>query len=87
MKIAILVTASLFTVLAGTSQETDTSVRCKPMNVMMGVFKAEPVKPDRLPETLVLPKSQIEGTGPAVLIPNCRGTETKRHKKDRYPFA
>jgi hypothetical protein len=87
MKITLLVAAGMFTVPVGASQESDMSVRCKPMNVMMGVYKAEPIKPDRLPGTLLSPKVKIDGTGPAVLIPNCRGTQTKRRKKEHYPFA
>ena len=87
MKIRFLVAASLFTVPAGAFQHSNMSDRCKPMDVMMGVHKAEPVKPERSPEAILLPKAQIESTGPAVLIPSCRGEETKPRKKDDFSLA
>lgn len=87
MKIRFLVATSLFAMPAGAFQDSNVSDRCEPMDVMMGVHKAEPVKPERSPKSILLPKAQIESTGPAVLIPNCRGEETKRRKKDEYSLA
>jgi hypothetical protein len=61
--------------------------RCKPIDVMMIVHKAEPDKPDRSPDTPLLPKVQAESTGPAVLIPNCKNEDRMRRKKSDYPLA
>lgn len=87
MKTMFLVAASLFAVPTSASEDANMSDRCKPMGVMMGVHKAEPVKPERSPKAILLPKAQIESTGPAVLIPDCKSEETKRRKKDDYPLA
>lgn len=87
MKIRFLVTASIFAVPVCAFQDRDTSDRCKPLNVMMGVHRADPVMTDRSPKAPLLPKVQIESTGPAVLIPNCRDEDTKRRKKGEYPLA
>ena len=87
MKITFLVAASLLAVPADASQDRNTSDRCKPMDVMMGVYKAGPVKPEGSPKAILLPKAQIESTGPAVLIPSCKKAEPKRRKKNDYPLA
>jgi hypothetical protein len=87
MKIRFLVVASIFAVPVCAFQDRDTSDRCKPMDAMMGVHKAEPDKPDRSPKAPLLPKAQMESTGPAVLIPNCKDEGTKRRKKVDYPLA
>ena len=87
MKIRFLVAASLFAVPVGAYHDNNMSDRCKPMDIMMGVHKAEPSRPEGFPNTTILPKAQTESPGPAVLIPNCRGEETKRRKKDDYPLA
>jgi hypothetical protein len=57
------------------------------MDIMMGVHKAEPVTPDRIPDMPLVPKTKRESTGPAVLIPNCREEEPRRRKKGDYPLA
>ena len=87
MKVQFLVAASLSAVPASAFQDTDLSDRCKQMGVMMGVHKAEPIKPEPPPKPPWLPKAQIETTGPAVLIPNCKDEDTKRRKKGDYPMA
>lgn len=87
MKIRFLVAASIFAVPVGAFQDRDTSAHCKPMNVMMGVNKDEPDKPDRSFKAPLLPKVQNESKGPAVLIPGCRDEDTKRRKKGDYPLA
>ena len=87
MKIRFLVVASLFAVPVCAVQDGDTSDRCKPMDMMMGVHRAEPDKPDRSPNAPLLPKAQNESTGPAVLIPNCKNEDMKRRKKGDYPLA
>jgi hypothetical protein len=87
MKISFLVAASIFTVPVCAFQDRDNSDGCKSMDVMMGVHKAEPVKPDLSPNLPLLPKVQMESTGPAVLIPNCKDEDAKRHKKGDYPLA
>ena len=87
MKIRFLVAASLFAVPVCAFQDRDTLDRCKPMDVMMGVHKADPVKPEGSPNAPLLPKAQNESTGPAVLIPSCREEESKRRKTGDYPLA
>lgn len=87
MKIRFLVAASIFAVPVSAFQDRDTADSCKAMDVMMGVHKAEPVKPERSPKAPLLPKNQMESTGPAVLIPNCKDEDAKRHKKGDYPLA
>jgi len=87
MKIRFVVAVSIFAAPVCAFQDRDTADRCKPMDVMMGVHKAEPVKPDLSPRAPLLPKVQRESTGPAVLIPSCREEESKRRKKDDYPLA
>jgi hypothetical protein len=87
MKIRFLVAASIFAVPVCAFQDRNTSDRCKSMDAMMGVHKVEPDKPDRSPKAPLLPKIQMESTGPAVLIPNCKDEDAKRHKKGDYPLA
>jgi hypothetical protein len=87
MKIRFLFAASIFAVPVCAVQDRDTADSCKSLDVMMGVHKAEPVKPDRSPKVPLLPKVQRESTGPAVLIPNCKEEASKRRKKDDYPLA
>lgn len=87
MKIMFLITASLVTVPAGAVQDSDRTDSCKAMDVMMGAHRAELVKPDRSTQGVILPKAQIEGTGPAVLAPNCKQQEKKRRRKNDYPMA
>jgi len=87
MKIRFLAVVSIFAVPVCAFQDRDNSDGCKSMDVMMGVHKAEPVKPDRTPKVPLLPKVQMESTGPAVLIPNCKDEITKRRKKVDYPLA
>ncbi len=87
MKIMLLALASLSALPIHASQDRTTSDRCQQMNIMMGVHKAEPVTPDRIPETPLVPKSKRESTGPAVLIPNCSEEESRRRKKGDYPLA
>jgi len=87
MKIIFLVAASIFAVPVCAFQDRDTADSCKAMDAKMGVHKAEPVKPDRSPKVPLLPKVQMESTGPAVLIPNCKDEVTKRRKKGDYPLA
>lgn len=87
MKIMFLVTASLIAVPAGAFQDSDRTDSCKAMDVMMGVHRAEPVKPDRSTQGVILPRAQIEGKSPAVLAPNCMREEKKRRRKNDYPMA
>jgi hypothetical protein len=87
MKIRFLVIASLFAAPVCAVQDRDASDRCKPMDVMMGVHNAEPVKPEGPPKALLLPKAQIDNTGPAVLTPICKKEDSKRRKKYDYPLA
>lgn len=87
MKTVFLVAASLLAVPAGASQDSNMADRCKAMDVLMGVHKAAPVKPEQSPKAILLPKAQIESTGPAVLIPNCQDEGKERRKKDDYPLA
>lgn len=87
MEIKFLVAASLSTMPAIALQDPDMSDRCKPMGIMMGVHKAEPFKPEEPPKPSMLPKAQIETTGPAVLIPNCKDEYIKRRKKGDHPLA
>lgn len=82
MKIRFLVVASLFAMPVSAVQD-----RCKPMDVMMGVFKAKPVKPEGASKAILLPKAQIESTGPAVLRPSCKKAEPKRRRKNDFPLA
>ena len=87
MKMILLAIASLSALPVCASQDRNTSDRCQQMNIMMGVHKAEPVTPDRIPEAPLVPKTKRESTGPAVLIPNCRNEESRRRKKGDYPLA
>lgn len=87
MKIRFLIAASLFAVPVCAFQDRDTADSCKPMDVMMGVHKAEPVMPDEFPKAPLLSKAQNESTGPAVLIPNCKNDDMKPRKKGDYPLA
>ena len=87
MKIRFLVAASLFAVPVCAVQDRDAADRCNAMDVLMGVHKAEPVKPDLSPKAPLLPKAQMESTGPAVLIPYCKDEDTKRRKKADYPLV
>lgn len=87
MKIRFLAVVSIFAVPVCAFQDRDNSDGCKSMDVMMSVHKAEPVKPDLYPRAPLLPKVQMESTGPAVLIPVCREKESKRHKRDDNPLA
>lgn len=87
MKTRVLVAASIFAVPVCAFKDGDTSDRCKPMDAMMGVHKAEPDKPDRSPNAPLLPGAQNESTGPAVLTPNCKNENMKRRKKGDYPLA
>ena len=87
MKIMFLVAASVLAVPAGAFQDRNTSDRCKPMDVMMGAHKTEPIMPERSTKGIILPKAQIESTGPAVLAPNCRREETRQRRKNDYPMA
>ncbi len=87
MKIRFLVIASMIAAPVCAVRDRNTSDRCKPMDVMMGVHKAEPVKPEGSLKAPLLPKAHIDSKGPAVLIPNCREEESKRRKKDDYPLA
>jgi hypothetical protein len=87
MKIMLLVAASLLAVPAGAFQDRTTSDRCKPINVMMGAYKTEPVMPERSTKGIIMPNAQIESTGPAVLAPDCRREETRRRRKNDYPMA
>ena len=87
MKLIFLVAAILVAVPAGAFQDRNTSDRCTPMDVMMGAHKTEPITPERSTKGIILPKVQIESTGPAVLAPNCPRVETKRRRKNDYPMA
>lgn len=87
MKIRVLVAVSISTVPVCAFQDRDTADSCKAMNVMVGVHKAEPAKPDGPPDAPLLPKVQRDNTGPSVLIPSCREEGLKRRKKDDYPLA
>ena len=87
MKILLLAMAGIFVLPTYASQVRNQSDRCQPMDIMMGVHKAEPVTPDRIPETPLVPKTKKESTGPAVLIPNCKEEESRRRKKGDYPLA
>jgi hypothetical protein len=87
MKIRLLVVASMFAVPVCAVQDGNTSERCKPMDVMMGVHKAEPDKPDRSANAPLLPKAQNESPGPAVLIPSCKNEDRNGRKKGDYPLA
>lgn len=87
MKIRFLAVVSIFALPVYAFQDRDASDPCKPMDVMMGVHKAEPDKPDRSPYAPLFPKVQNESTDPAVLIPNCKNDDTKRRKKGDYPLA
>ena len=87
MKVMFLVAASLLAVPAGAFQDRNTSDRCDAMDVRMGAYKTAPITPERSTQGVILPKAQIEGTGPAVLAPNCRREEKKRRRKNDYPMA
>lgn len=87
MKISFLVAASIFAAPVCAAEDRDASDRCKPMDVMMGVHKAEPVNPDGPIAAPLLPKAQTESTGPAVLTPYCEEENSKRRKKGSYPLA
>jgi hypothetical protein len=87
MKIRFLLAASILATPVCAFQDRDMSDRCKPMDVLMGVHKAEPIKPEGPTKAILLPKTKMDSTGPAVLIPNCRDEESKRRKKDDYPLA
>lgn len=87
MRISFLVAASMFAVPVWAFEDGNTSDRCKPIDVMMGVHRVEPDKPDGSPKAPILPKSQHESTGPAVLIPHCKDGDTKRRKEGDYPLA
>lgn len=87
MKIRFLVAVSIFSVPVCAFQDRDMSDRCKPMEATMGVHKAEPVKPEGPLAAPLLPKTQKESTGPAVLTPYCKDEDTKRRKKGSFPLA
>ena len=87
MKMMLLAVASLSALPIYASQDRTASDRCQQMDIMMGVHKAEPVTPDRIPEMPLVPKTKRESTGPAVLIPNCRKEDPRRRKKGDYPLA
>jgi hypothetical protein len=87
MKIMFLVVASLCAGPAGAVQDRSMSDRCDAMDVRMGAHKIEPIIPERSTQGVILPKAQNERKGPAVLAPNCRVEEKKRHRKNDYPLA
>lgn len=87
MKIMFLVAASLCVAPAGPAQGRSMPDRCKPMDVMMGAYKAAPITPDRSTDGVILPKAQNDSRAPAVLAPNCRAVEKKRRRKNDYPMA
>lgn len=85
--IKVLVAANLLIVPVDAARNRNSSESCKPMDIMMGSHKAEPIKPDLPEKVMILPNARIERTGPAVLLPNCRDQEPKRHKRNDYPLA
>jgi hypothetical protein len=87
MRTSFLIAISLFVVPTSSYGSKVESDRCKAMEVQMGSHKPEQAKPERPPEAILSPKSQIEPNGPAVLLPSCQDEKTKRRRKNDFPLA